>query len=49
MEAIAEFLRRKKVDFLVIGLHQRDLRIVRLWSTVEELAQNALFGVLGVH
>jgi nucleotide-binding universal stress UspA family protein len=49
VEAIVEFLRRHKADLLVIGLHQRDLHIARLWSTVYDLAQEAPCSVLGVH
>jgi nucleotide-binding universal stress UspA family protein len=49
VEAIVDFLRRQKADLLVIGLHQRDLHIARLWSTVYELAQDAPCSVLGVH
>jgi nucleotide-binding universal stress UspA family protein len=49
VEAIVDFLRRQKADLLVIGLHQRELHIARLWSTVYELAQDAPCSVLGVH
>ncbi|MGC2404553.1 MAG: universal stress protein [Acidobacteriaceae bacterium] len=49
VEAIVNFLRQQKADLLVIGLHQRDLHIARLWSTVYELAQDAPCSVLGVH
>jgi nucleotide-binding universal stress UspA family protein len=49
VEAIVAFLRREHADLLVIGLHQRDLHIARLWSTVYELAQDAPCSVLGVH
>jgi nucleotide-binding universal stress UspA family protein len=49
VEAIVDFLRGEKADLLVIGLHQRDLYIARLWSTVYELAQDAPCSVLGVH
>jgi nucleotide-binding universal stress UspA family protein len=49
VEAIVDFLREQKADLLVIGLHQRDLHIARLWSTVYELAQDAPCSVLGVH
>jgi nucleotide-binding universal stress UspA family protein len=49
VEAIVEFLRQQKADLLVLGLHQRDLHIARLWSTVYELAQDAPCSVLGVH
>lgn len=49
VEAIILFLRRQKADLLVLGLHQHDLHIARLWSTVYELAQDAPCSVLGVH
>jgi nucleotide-binding universal stress UspA family protein len=49
VEAIVGFLRQQKADLLVVGLHQRDLYIARLWSTVFELAQDAPCSVLGVH
>jgi nucleotide-binding universal stress UspA family protein len=49
VEAIVDFLRQQKADLLVIGLHQRDFYIARLWSTVYELAQDAPCSVLGVH
>jgi nucleotide-binding universal stress UspA family protein len=49
VESIVDFLRQQKADLLVLGLHQRDLYISRLWSTVYELAQEAPCSVLGVH
>lgn len=49
VEAILDLLRQEKADLLVLGLHQRDLHISRLWSTVYELAQDAPCSVLGVH
>jgi nucleotide-binding universal stress UspA family protein len=49
VEAIVDFLRAQKADLLVIGLHQRDFYVARLWSTVYELAQEAPCSVLGVH
>jgi nucleotide-binding universal stress UspA family protein len=49
VEAIVEFLRRQRADLLVLGLHQREFYISRLWSTVYELAQDAPCSVLGVH
>lgn len=49
VESIVAFLRERNADLLVIGLHQRDLHISRLWSTVYELAQDAPCSVLGVH
>jgi nucleotide-binding universal stress UspA family protein len=49
VEAIVRILRELKADLLVLGLHQQDLYIARLWSTVYELAQEAPCSVLGVH
>ncbi|WP_158944955.1 universal stress protein [Granulicella sp. S190] len=49
VESLVHFLREQKSDLLVVGLHQRDLYIARLWSTVYELAQEAPCSVLGVH
>jgi nucleotide-binding universal stress UspA family protein len=49
IEASVDFLRKHWADLLVVGLHQRDLYIARLWSTVYELAQEAPCSVLGVH
>ena len=49
VEAIIHHLREQGADLLVLGLHQRDLYIARLWSTVYELAQEAPCSVLGVH
>jgi nucleotide-binding universal stress UspA family protein len=49
VEPIVDFLRAQKADLLVIGLHQRDFYISRLWSTVYELAQESPCSVLGVH
>ena len=49
VEVVVDFLRKQKADLLVIGLHQRDFYIARLWSTVYELAQEAPCSVLGVH
>jgi len=49
VEAIVRCVVCNKADSLVIGLHQRSLRLSRLWSTVYELAQDAPRSVLGVH
>lgn len=49
VESIIDFLRKERADLLVIGLHQRNLHIARLWSTVYDLAQGAPCSVLGVH
>jgi nucleotide-binding universal stress UspA family protein len=46
---IVSLLRARKADLLVIGLHQHDFYVARLWSTVYELAQEAPCSVLGVH
>ena len=49
VQAILHFLKREKADLLVIGLHQHDFYLSRLWSSVYDLAQNATCSVLGVH
>lgn len=46
---IVALLHEHKADLLVIGLHQSDSHIARLWSTVYGLAQGAPCSVLGVH
>ena len=48
-QAILHFLREQKADLLVIGLHQHDFYVSRLWSSVYDLAQDAPCSVLGVH
>ena len=47
--AILKFLKDAKADLLVIGLHQHDFYLSRLWSSVYDLAQDAPCSVLGVH
>jgi nucleotide-binding universal stress UspA family protein len=49
VESLVHFLCEQKSDLLVIGLHQHDLYIARLWSKVYELALEAPCSVLGVH
>lgn len=49
VSGIVGLLRERKADLLVLGLHQRDFYVARLWSTVYELAQEAPCSVLGVH
>ena len=49
VDAIVHFLAQHKTDLLVIGLHQHQSHISRLWSTVYSLAQGAPCSVLGVH
>jgi nucleotide-binding universal stress UspA family protein len=49
VQAILQFLREERADLLVIGLHQHDFYLSRLWSSVYDLAQEAPCSVLGVH
>jgi len=49
VQAILQFLKRELADLLVIGLHQHDFYLSRLWSSVYDLAQEAPCSVLGVH
>ncbi len=48
-QSIVAFLIDQKADLLIIGLHQRDLYLSRLWSTVYSLAQGSPCSVLGIH
>lgn len=48
-QAMLRFLREQKADLLVIGLHQHDFYLSRLWSSVYDVAQDATCSVLGVH
>jgi nucleotide-binding universal stress UspA family protein len=48
-QAILRFLKEQKADLLVLGLHQHDFYLARLWSSVYDLAQDATCSVLGVH
>jgi nucleotide-binding universal stress UspA family protein len=47
--AILGFLKDVNADLLVLGLHQHDFYLSRLWSSVYDLAQDAPCSVLGVH
>ena len=47
--AILHSLKEQNADLLVIGLHQHDFYLSRLWSSVYDLAQDATCSVLGVH
>lgn len=47
--AILGFLKEQNADLLVLGLHQHDFYLSRLWSSVYDLAQGAPCSVLGVH
>jgi nucleotide-binding universal stress UspA family protein len=49
VQAILHFLRDEPADLLVIGLHQQEFYLSRLWSSVYDLAQEAPCSVLGVH
>jgi nucleotide-binding universal stress UspA family protein len=49
VQAILHFLKNECADLLVIGLHQHDFYLSRLWSSVYDLAQEAPCSVLGVH
>jgi len=49
VQAILHYLRVESADLLVIGLHQHDFYLSRLWSSVYDLAQEAPCSVLGVH
>jgi nucleotide-binding universal stress UspA family protein len=49
VRAILHFLKEQNADLLVIGLHQHDFYLSRLWNSVYDLAENATCSVLGVH
>jgi nucleotide-binding universal stress UspA family protein len=49
VRAILHFLKEQNADLLVIGLHQHDFYLSRLWNSVYDLAQEATCSVLGVH
>jgi nucleotide-binding universal stress UspA family protein len=46
---ILHFLKEQNADLLVIGLHQHDFYLSRLWNSVYDLALGASCSVLGVH
>jgi hypothetical protein len=49
VRATLHFLKEQNADLFVVGLHQHDFYLSRLWSSVYDLAQNATCSVLGVH
>jgi len=49
VETILRYLREEKAELLVLGLHQHDFYLSRLWSSVYDLAKDAPCSVLGVH
>ncbi len=49
VRAVLHFLNEQSADLLVIGLHQHDFYLSRLWNSVYDLAQDATCSVLGGH
>jgi nucleotide-binding universal stress UspA family protein len=49
VQVILHFLKVERADLLVIGLHQHDFYLSRLWSSVYHLAQEVSCSVLGLH
>jgi nucleotide-binding universal stress UspA family protein len=49
VRAVLHFLKEQNADLLIVGLHQHDFYLSRLWSSVYDLAQDATCSVLGVH
>lgn len=49
VRSILRFVQEKHADLLVVGLHQHDFYLARLWSSVYDLAQESTCSVLGVH
>ena len=49
VRAVLYFLKEQNADLLVVGLHQHDFYLSRLWSSVYDVAQGAACSVLGVH
>jgi nucleotide-binding universal stress UspA family protein len=49
VRTILHFLKEERADLVVIGLHQHDFYLSRLWSFVYDLAQEAPCSVLGGH
>jgi nucleotide-binding universal stress UspA family protein len=49
VHAILVFLKEKNADLLVLGLHQHDFYLSRLWNSVYDLALESTCSVLGVH
>jgi nucleotide-binding universal stress UspA family protein len=49
VRAILHLLKEQNADLLVLGRHQHDFYLSRLWSSAYDLAQDATCSVLGVH
>jgi nucleotide-binding universal stress UspA family protein len=49
VRAVLQFLKEQNADLLVVGLHQHDFYVSRLWNSVYDVAYGATCSVLGVH
>ena len=49
VQAVLQLIKDERADLFVIGLHQHDFYLSRLWSSGYDLAQEASCSVLGVH
>jgi nucleotide-binding universal stress UspA family protein len=49
VQVILHFLKDERADLLVVGRHQQDFYLSRLWSSVYDFAQGAPRSVLSVH
>ncbi|MGA3131504.1 MAG: universal stress protein [Terracidiphilus sp.] len=49
VRAILHFLKEQNADLFVVGLHQHDFYLSRLWNSIYDLAQDAACSMLGVH
>jgi nucleotide-binding universal stress UspA family protein len=47
--SIVNFVCEHNIDLIVIGIHRRESRLTRMWSTGFTVAQNVPCSVLGVH
>lgn len=49
VQAVLQYLKEEDADLLVIGLHQHDFYLSRLWNSIYDLAMETTCSVLGVH
>jgi nucleotide-binding universal stress UspA family protein len=49
VHAILRFVKEQHADLLVVGQHQHDFYLSRLWNSANELGLDATCSVLGVH
>jgi nucleotide-binding universal stress UspA family protein len=49
VKAVVDFLEKQGADLLVLGLHQHDFYIARLWNSVYDLALKTSCSILGIH